>query len=70
VGAKRELYNLISELAKTGLACIVVSSELTEIVGLCSRTFVMREGRTVGELQGANVTEENIMALAAGVGAA
>jgi ribose transport system ATP-binding protein len=70
VGAKRELYALVRQLADDGLACIVVSSELTEIVGLCDRVFVMREGRTVGELVGSAVTEEGIMALAAGVGAA
>ncbi|MEX2244406.1 MAG: sugar ABC transporter ATP-binding protein [Fimbriimonadaceae bacterium] len=70
VGAKREIYALVRQLANEGLACIVVSSELTEIVGLCDRVFVMREGRTVGELVGSAVTEEGIMALAAGVGAA
>jgi ABC-type sugar transport system ATPase subunit len=70
VGAKRELYGLIRRLADDGLACIVVSSELPEIVGLCDRVYVMREGRTVGEIAGGDVTEERIMALAAGVGAA
>jgi ribose transport system ATP-binding protein len=52
------------------MACLVVSSELPEIVGLCERVYVMREGRTVGLIQGEEVTEERIMALAAGVGAA
>jgi ribose transport system ATP-binding protein len=70
VGAKRELYGLIHRLAADGMACLVVSSELPEIVGLCERVYVMREGRTVGLIQGEEVTEERIMALAAGVGAA
>jgi ribose transport system ATP-binding protein len=70
VGAKRELYSLIHRLATDGLACLVVSSELPELVGLCDRVYVMREGRTVGLVQGDGVTEERIMALAAGVGAA
>jgi ribose transport system ATP-binding protein len=70
VGAKREIYNLIQELAKEGLACIVISSELPEIIGLCHRAIVMREGRTVGEVSGSQLTEEAIMHLAAGVEAA
>ena len=70
VGAKREIYNLVHKFAEEGLACIVVSSELPEIVGLCNRVYVMREREVVGELQGDDITEENIMQLAAGVGAA
>lgn len=69
VGAKREIYNLIQKLAGEGLACVVISSELPEIIGLCHRTIVMREGRTVGEVPGENLTEEAIMQLAAGVAA-
>jgi ribose transport system ATP-binding protein len=70
VGAKREIYNLIQKLAMEGLACIVISSELPEIIGLCHRAVVMRDGRTVGEVSGAELTEEAIMHLAAGVEAA
>ena len=70
VGAKREIYNLIQKLASEGLACIVISSELPEIIGLCHRAVVMRDGKTVGEVSGANLTEEAIMYLAAGVAAA
>ena len=70
VGAKREIYNLVHKFAQEGLACIVVSSELPEIIGLCNRVYVMREGEVVGELQGDDITEEKIMHLAAGVGAA
>lgn len=70
VGAKREIYQLIHELAAEGLACVLVSSEMPEIVGLCHRVLVMREGKIVGELVGDDVTEHNIMLLAAGVEAA
>jgi len=67
VGAKREMYGLIHDLAKQGQACIVISSEMPELIGLCHRVLVMRHGRIVGELQGADITEERMMVLAAGV---
>lgn len=70
VGAKRELYNMIHRFAQQGMACLLVSSELPEIVGLCCRTYVMREGRVVAELSGSEVSEERIMGHAAGVEAA
>lgn len=69
VGAKREIYNLIQRLADAGMACVVISSELPEIVGVCERVVVMREGRVAGELSGAEITEESIMLRAAGVAA-
>jgi ribose transport system ATP-binding protein len=53
LGAKREMYRLIAELAAQGLACVVISSELPELIGLCHRIVVMRQGRTVGEVGGA-----------------
>ncbi len=67
IGAKREIYSLIHSLAESGTACILISSELTEIVGMCGRVIVMREGATVGELNGTDATEQAIMRLAAGV---
>lgn len=70
VGAKREIYRLIHDLADRGTACIVISSELPEIIGVCSRVLVMRDGRVAGELIGEEMNEESIMLLAAGVGAA
>jgi ribose transport system ATP-binding protein len=69
VGAKREIYDLIQRLASEGLACIVISSELPEIIGLCHRTVVMREGVIVGEVGADNLNEEAVMRLAAGVAA-
>ena len=67
VGAKRELYHLIAGLAEKGLACLMISSELPELIGLCHRIVVMRQGRTAGVVDGPTATEESIMRLAAGV---
>ncbi|MGI8922907.1 MAG: sugar ABC transporter ATP-binding protein [Fimbriimonadales bacterium] len=69
IGAKQELYRLIHRLAADGMACIVISSEMPELIGLCHRILVMRNGSLAGELAG-NASEEEIMMLAAGVGAA
>jgi ribose transport system ATP-binding protein len=70
VGAKREIYNLIQKLAAEGMAFLVISSELPEIIGLCHRALVMREGGLVGELRNGDLSEEAVMHLAAGVQAA
>lgn len=70
VGAKREMYNLIQRLASQGMACVVISSELTEIIGLCHRAIVLREGQMMGEVGSEDLTEETLMHLAAGVEAA
>ena len=67
VGAKHELYCLIQELAHQGLACLVISSELPEIRGLCHRILVMRDQAIVADLPIAEATEEVIMQWAAGV---
>jgi ribose transport system ATP-binding protein len=67
VGAKREIYNLIAKLAEDGLACLVISSEMPELIGLCHRVLVVREGVLMGELVGNDMTEQNIMSLAAAV---
>jgi ribose transport system ATP-binding protein len=63
VGAKREIYALIAGLAVRGAGVIVISSELEEIVGLCQRVLVLREGRLVGELRGDEVSEASILQL-------
>jgi ABC-type sugar transport system ATPase subunit len=52
------------ELADSGLANLMISSELTEVVGMADRVIVMRQGRITGELQAVDATEENIMHLA------
>jgi ABC-type sugar transport system ATPase subunit len=68
VGAKAEIYDLLDELACEGRALLVVSSELPELIGLCRRIVVMREGRLAGELARENFSEANLMRLMAGVG--
>lgn len=70
VGAKAEIYSLIAQLAAEGMSCIVISSEMPEIIGLCHRALVFRDGRVEGELQQSELSEANIMRLAAGVKAA
>jgi ribose transport system ATP-binding protein len=72
IGAKSEIYRLIDELAKRNIGVVVISSELPEIIGTCDRVLVMREGHIEGEVGGPGgrpITQENIMAYAAGVGA-
>jgi L-arabinose transport system ATP-binding protein len=65
VGAKAEIYRLIDELANEGLAIILISSELPEIMGLSDRIIVMQGGRITGELPGGPATtEEQVLALA------
>lgn len=63
VGAKSEIYRLVDSLARHGLAVVLVSSELPELLGLCDRIVVMHEGRSVGELPG-DCTEEDVIAMA------
>lgn len=64
VGAKREIYQLIAELADQGLAVIVISSEHLELFGLCDRVLVMSEGAICGELQPDDYSEENLLSMA------
>lgn len=61
VGAKAEFYRIIVECARQGMAVIVISSELPEVIGLSDRILVMREGRISGELQRAEFSEETIL---------
>ena len=65
VGAKFEIHNIIRRRAAEGLACLVVSSDLPEVLALADRILVMREGRLRGEFDGALATEESVMQLAA-----
>ncbi len=68
VGAKHEIYRIIENLAKKGLAILLVSSEMEEIIGICDRVLVMHEGRITGELSreqfAGDLGEEAIMKLA------
>jgi rhamnose transport system ATP-binding protein len=67
VGTKEEIYRLLRRLAQEGLALMVISSELIEILGLADRILVLADGRVRGELQGGRATEEDVMRLATGV---
>ena len=66
IGAKKEIYATIADLAARGMGILLISSELPEILGMCDRTLVMREGRLVGEFTREEATEEKILACAAG----
>ncbi|MBB3966522.1 sugar ABC transporter ATP-binding protein [Rhizobium metallidurans] len=67
VGTKQQIYHFISALARDGRSIIVVSSEMPEVIGLCTRVAVMREGRIVGVLEGDEISEQEIMRYAAGL---
>jgi ribose transport system ATP-binding protein len=63
VGTKVEIYQLINELAEQGLGIVMVSSELSEIIGMCDRALVMRGGQLQGILNKEELTEENIITM-------
>jgi ABC-type sugar transport system ATPase subunit len=67
VGAKAAIHQLLDELARSGVAIMLISSELPEVLNLSSRVLVMRDGRLVGELPRAQATQENALRLMAGV---
>lgn len=67
VGTKQQIYHIIAALAKEGKSIIVVSSEMQEVIGLSHRVVVMREGRRMGTLEGAEIKEGEIMRYAAGL---
>ena len=64
VGAKKEIHMLMSRLAKEGVAVIMISSELPEILGMSDRIIVMHEGRIKGEIMREDASQESIMKLA------
>jgi L-arabinose transport system ATP-binding protein len=64
VGAKREIYSIIYDLAKQGLAVVMVSSELPEVLGVADRILVMRQGRLVASVDRAQATQESVLKLA------
>jgi ribose transport system ATP-binding protein len=67
VSAKQEIYRFIKSLSDKGLSCLFISSEQEEIVGMCHRVIVMKEGRIMGSLSGDEINEAEIMFLATGV---
>ena len=67
VGTKEQIYQFIANLADEGKSIIVVSSEMPELIGICDRIVVMREGQVAGEVSGDRMTEHDIVVLATGV---
>ena len=67
VSAKQEIYRFINSLAEEDLSCIFISSEQEEIIGMCHRVIVMKDGRITGSLEGESINEEEIMFLATGI---
>jgi inositol transport system ATP-binding protein len=63
IGSKVEVHNLLVEMAKSGIAVLVISSELPEILSLSDRIVTMREGRVTGEIKRTDATQENLMAM-------
>jgi putative multiple sugar transport system ATP-binding protein len=61
VGAKYEIYTIINTLAAQGMACVLISSEMPEVIGMSDRLYVMSEGRFTAELDGRTATQEEIM---------
>ena len=64
VGARFELHGLIRQQVDAGMGCLMVSSDLPEVLALADRILVMREGRLMGEIEGATATDDNVMHLA------
>lgn len=64
VGAKAEIYQIMSDICNSGISIIMISSEMPEVIGMCSRVLVMCEGRITGELQKEQMSEFEIMKLA------
>ncbi|MDH6592400.1 ribose transport system ATP-binding protein [Variovorax sp. TBS-050B] len=67
VGAKSEIHHILRDLADQGVGVIVISSELPEIIGLCDRALVIRDGRVAGEVAADDMTEEALLRLASGL---
>jgi ABC-type sugar transport system ATPase subunit len=61
VGAKAEIYSILNELAQQGLAIVVVSSEMPEVMGVCDRIYIMAGGTITNELQKDEFSEETIL---------
>jgi putative multiple sugar transport system ATP-binding protein len=63
VGAKFEIYTIMKDLAEQGRSILMISSEMPELLGMCDRIYVMNEGRIVGEVSGADASQEKIMGM-------
>ena len=68
VGARQEIYRFMGQLASSGLAILLISSDMTELLGLCRRVVVLHEGEIAGEITGDQLNEKTIIRLATGTG--
>jgi ribose transport system ATP-binding protein len=68
VGAKAEIYQIINNLVNQGIGVVLISSDLPELIGMSDRVIVMREGKMVVELNDKEITQEKVLAFAAGAG--
>jgi ribose transport system ATP-binding protein len=66
VGSKNDIYALLRTLADSGVAILMISSDMEEVIGVCDRIVVMREGRISGQLERAQFSEHNVLHLAVG----
>ena len=66
IGAKVEIYHLINDLSRQGVAIVVISSDSSELLGICDRIMVMRKGRIVGEVDREDYSEEEILRISIG----
>ena len=62
VGVKATMYNLLYDLRNQGKAILLISEELTEVIGMSDRIYIMNEAKIVGEMKAEEATQENIMA--------
>jgi ribose transport system ATP-binding protein len=67
VGAKIEIFNIINEMVAQKYAIVIVSSEMAEVIGMCDKAVIVREGVSVGTLQKDELTEQNIINYSMGV---
>jgi ribose transport system ATP-binding protein len=67
VAAKQEIYSFVSQIVERGISCILISSEMEELIGMCHRVVVMQDGRITGVLEGEQICEEEIMFCATGI---
>ena len=63
VGAKYEIYCIMNDMAASGKAIVMISSDLQEVLGMCDRIYVMYEGRIIGELPRSEASQEVIMSM-------
>ena len=67
VSAKQEIYHFIHGLVQENISCIFISSEMEELIGMCHRVVIMKDGEVTGTLEGEKITEEEIMLYATGI---